>query len=117
MRWVGETKPQGTFQRKITVAELVPQEQGVCTRKMSPQKVWACRPVELTFRHPRVLWETDTPLLRMCFEVSGKATLRKAQTYRRSCSLPEKMSAGTHPGAETVASDPLGACPATSTIL
>ena len=37
---------------------------GVCTRKMSPQKVWACRPVELTFRCPRVLWETDTPLLQ-----------------------------------------------------
>ena len=64
MKWVGETKPQGTFHRKITVAELVPQEQGVCTRKTSPQKVWACRPVEPTFRRPRALWETDTPLLQ-----------------------------------------------------
>lgn len=60
----GRDKAEGTFQRKTTLAELVPQEQGVCTRKMSPQKLWACRPVELTFRRPSALWETDAPLLQ-----------------------------------------------------
>lgn len=64
MRWVGQTESQCTFQRKTTLAELVPQEQGVCTRKTSPQKVWACRPVELTFRRPRAPWETATPLFQ-----------------------------------------------------
>ena len=44
--------------------------QGFCTGKMSPQNVWLWRPVGLTFRRPRGLWEIETPLLEGIHRIS-----------------------------------------------
>ena len=35
------------------------------TRKTSPGNIWLWKPAGLTFRSPRVLWEKETPLLRV----------------------------------------------------
>ena len=37
---------------------------GTCTRKMSPHNVWLWKPVGLTSRRARGLWETETALLK-----------------------------------------------------
>ena len=43
---------------------------GPWTRKLSPQKVWLWRPMGLTFRRARRLWERETPLLKCEHKIS-----------------------------------------------
>ena len=82
-------------QEENTIAKVLSKEQGVqaphqspqpgsfCTKKTSPWNIWLWRPVQLTFRRARGLWEIDSTL-------KGHAqNLTRFRTQGRNSNLKE----------------------------
>ena len=55
------------------------------TRKTSPENICLWKPVGLTFRSPRVLWEKEAPLLRLAHKIPHTSGPRaEAKICRKS---------------------------------